>query len=53
LRYGTQSQQERWLKPLLEGRIRSAYLMTEPDVASSDATNIAMPCIKENGVYVL
>ena len=53
LRYGTQSQQERWLKPLLEGRIRSAYLMTEPDVASSDATNIAMTCIKENGVYVL
>jgi len=53
LRYGTQSQQERWLKPLLEGMIRSAYLMTEPDVASSDATNIAMTCIKENGVYVL
>ena len=53
LRYGTQSQQESWLKPLLEGRIRSAYLMTEPDVASSDATNIAMSCIRENGVYVL
>ena len=53
LRYGTQSQQESWLNPLLEGKIRSSYLMTEPDVASSDATNIAMTCIKENGVYVL
>jgi len=53
LRYGTQAQQERWLTPLLEGKIRSAYLMSEPDVASSDATNIAMSCIRENGVYVL
>ncbi len=53
LRYGTQSQQESWLNPLLEGKIRSSYLMTEPDVASSDATNIAMTCIKENGMYVL
>jgi len=53
LRYGTKDQQEPWLTPLLEGRIRSAYLMSEPDVASSDATNIAMSCIRENGVYVL
>jgi len=52
-RYGTAEHKERWLKPLLAGEIRSAYLMTEPDVASSDATNIAMSCVREGDEYVL
>ena len=52
-RYGTPAQKERWLKPLLAGEIRSAYLMTEPDVASSDATAISMSCRREGDVYVL
>jgi acyl-CoA dehydrogenase len=52
-RYGNAEHKERWLKPLLAGEIRSAYLMTEPDVASSDATNIAMSCVREGDEYVL
>ncbi|WP_371832854.1 acyl-CoA dehydrogenase family protein [Mesorhizobium koreense] len=52
-RYGTEEHKKLWLAPLLEGKIRSAYLMTEPDVASSDATNIAMSCVREGEEYVL
>lgn len=52
-KYGTPAQQERWLKPLLAGEIRSAFAMTEPDVASSDATNIGSRICREGGEYVI
>ncbi|HEV2897602.1 MAG TPA: acyl-CoA dehydrogenase family protein [Pseudaminobacter sp.] len=52
-RYGSEDHKEKWLRPLLDGKIRSAYLMTEPDVASSDATNVAMPCEPDGDNYVL
>lgn len=52
-RYGTPAMKETWLSRLLEGEIRSAYLMTEPEVASSDATNIAMSCVRDGDAYVL
>ncbi len=52
-RYGTQKLKDDWLTPLLDGQIRSAYLMTEPDVASSDATNVSMSCVRDGDTYVL
>jgi acyl-CoA dehydrogenase len=52
-RYGTPAHKNLWLKPLLTGDIRSAYLMTEPDVASSDATNISLSCVKDGDEWVL
>jgi acyl-CoA dehydrogenase len=52
-RFGTPEQKERWLTPLLDGEIRSSFAMTEPDVASSDATNIAMRIEREGEEYVL
>jgi acyl-CoA dehydrogenase len=51
--FGTKEQQERWLRPLLDGEIRSAFCMTEPDVASSDATNIATSISRDGDLYVI
>jgi acyl-CoA dehydrogenase len=52
-RYGTPEQRERWLKPLLAGEIRSCFAMTEPDVASSDATTIQASIAREGSEYVI
>jgi acyl-CoA dehydrogenase len=51
--YGTQEQKERWLKPLLAGEIRSGFAMTEPAVASSDATNITCSIVRDGDEYVI
>jgi len=52
-RYGTKDQQEKWLVPLSQGQIRSAFLMTEPAVASSDATNIETSIVRDGDHYVV
>lgn len=52
-RYATETQKSQWLAPLLEGKIRSAFLMTEPQVASSDATNIELSIRQEGDELVL
>ena len=53
VRYGTKEQKERWLEPLLEGKIRSCFAMTEPGVASSDATNIEASIARRGDEYVI
>ena len=53
IRYGSERMKEKWLGPLMRGEIRSAFLMTEPNVASSDATNISMSCVRDRDEYIL
>ncbi|MDX1491799.1 MAG: acyl-CoA dehydrogenase family protein [Pseudohongiellaceae bacterium] len=52
-RYGSEEHKKQWLEPLLAGKIRSAFAMTEPDVASSDATNICTSAVLDNGEWVI
>ena len=53
VRFGNADQKDRWLKPLLDGKIRSCFAMTEPEVASSDATNIQSRIVREGGDYLI
>jgi acyl-CoA dehydrogenase len=53
VRYANEEQKQRWLEPLLRGEIRSAFAMTEPDVASSDATNMAARAVRDGDEWVI